>query len=67
MHVDFCSFTDTGGHLVMVNPAHVRCIRSTNNPRETLIIFDEAHTIKVSCSPQEAEEALSSEEAIKPG
>jgi hypothetical protein len=46
MRIDFCTFTDSDGRVVAVNPFQVRCVRSL--PRDyTSIEFDKDHNVHV--------------------
>jgi hypothetical protein len=57
MPVGFCTFTDTDGKSVIVNPQQVRCVRP-NYETESRIEFDHHHSVLVKGTVEEVERAL---------
>jgi hypothetical protein len=60
MQIVFCSFTDSDGRSVAVNPHQVRCVRAL--PRDlTSIEFDKDHRVLVKEGVEQVQRGLSIE------
>ena len=60
MQVSFCTFTDSEGRSVAVNPLLVRCVRAL--PRDyTSIEFDNNHRVLVKEGVEQVQRGLSIE------
>jgi hypothetical protein len=62
MQVNFCTFTDSEGRSVAVNPLQVRCVRAL--PRDyTSIEFDKDHRVLVKEGVDQVQRGLTSIES----